>query len=424
MSNLGKLIRDGRQARRWSLRQLGEKIGVTPAYVADLEAGRRSPSAELTERIATELDISAENLAAADARLSPDLRDWIEERPQLTAVLRSLHASPNSDRLIQRLGRFISRRSQLQLAKGFLVTWESELRAMAAEASAWSIETGGDLFGRWHDLPTVLLATKAGPDAQRDNTHFRLDVDYLRQLSEVMAADWALRYFGDWHSHHRLGLSAPSGGDRRRIVGLAGRNQFTSMAEIIVTLDGSQSEPLIRIHPWIYDLSGADEAPLPTRVKVLPGVSPVRQALVTRRALPEQELHGWEKISLQRIRIGADTAPPSVEPALDADSGTRERVLAHVAEALARESGAPIEHHTTGFGSILVAKIAEPQYFALALGSVWPMPILEVHLLNRSNGSTTPVESQAGLNALDIPGIVAAFRRASASMKGPGHVDV
>lgn len=239
-----------------------------------------------------------------------------------------------------------------------------------------------------------------------------------------MAADWALRYFGDWHSHHRLGLSAPSGGDRRRIVSLAGRNQFTNMAEIIVTLDGSQSEPLIRIHPWIYDLSGTDDAPLPTRVKVLPGVSPVRQALVTRRALAEQELHGWEKISLQRIRIGADTAPPSVEPASDVDSGTRERVLAHVGEALARESGAPIEHHTTGFGSILVAKIAEPHYFAVALGSVWPMPVLEVHLLNRLNGSTTPVESPASLNALNIPGIVAALRKASTNAKGPGHVDL
>jgi hypothetical protein len=95
------------------------------------------------------------------------------------------------------------------------------------------------------------------------------------------------------------------------------------MAEIIVTLDGSQSEPLIRIHPWIYDLSSTDAAPSPTRVKVLPGVSPVRQALVTRRALAEQELHGWEKVSLQRIRIGADTAPPSVESASDVDSGTR-----------------------------------------------------------------------------------------------------
>jgi hypothetical protein len=73
-----------------------------------------------------------------------------------------------------------------------------------------------------------------------------LDVDYLRQLSEVMAADWALRFFGDWHSHHRLGLSAPSGGDRRRIVSLTGRNQCTNTAE-----SSSRwmiaSEPLIRI---------------------------------------------------------------------------------------------------------------------------------------------------------------------------------
>jgi hypothetical protein len=69
--------------------------------------------------------------------------------------------------LIQRLGRFINRRSKPQAPRGFLVTGESELRAIAAEASAWSIETGGDLFGRWHDVPTVLLASKAGPAAKR-----------------------------------------------------------------------------------------------------------------------------------------------------------------------------------------------------------------------------------------------------------------
>src|ERR1700685_2713935 len=78
------------------------------------------------------------------------------------------------------------------------VTWESELRAIAAEASAWSIKTGGDLFGRWKGAATLYLATKAGPNAQRNNAHFRLDAEYLRQLSEIFATDWALRYFGDW----------------------------------------------------------------------------------------------------------------------------------------------------------------------------------------------------------------------------------
>jgi len=30
-----------------------------------------------------------------------------------------------------------------------VITWESEARAMAGEATRWTVETGGDLFGRW-----------------------------------------------------------------------------------------------------------------------------------------------------------------------------------------------------------------------------------------------------------------------------------
>jgi hypothetical protein len=52
-------------------------------------------------------------------------------------------------------------------AAGTLAIWESELRAIAVETSAWTIETGGDLFGRWQGTPIVFPATKAGPKAQR-----------------------------------------------------------------------------------------------------------------------------------------------------------------------------------------------------------------------------------------------------------------
>ncbi len=232
--------------------------------------------------------------------------------------------------LIQRLTRFINRRLPPKAASGFLVTWESELRAIASEASAWSIETGGDLFGRWQDVPTILLATKAGPNAQRDNAHFRLDVEYLRDLSETLATDWALRYFGDWHSHHRLGLSAPSGGDRRRIVNIAGRNRFRAMTEIIVTLEESKHDPTIRIHPWLYEFSSDKNEPLPIRVKVLPGLSPLRQALWARRAFPEQDLFAWEKFSWQRVRIGSDSTPPPLEASWEVDTTTRERTLSQL----------------------------------------------------------------------------------------------
>ena len=308
-------------------------------------------------------------------------------------------------------------------ATAFLLTWESELCAIAAEASAWSVETGGDLFGRWHSTPTILLATKAGPSAQRDNAHFRLDVEYLRQLSETLASDWALRYFGDWHSHHRLGLCAPSSGDRRRIRSIAGRNQFPAMIEIIITLEDLHNEPTIRIHPWIYDLSGENNEPSPLRVKVLPGLSPIRQALLARRVLPEQEFLAWEKIPLRRIRIGSDAASPNLEPTGDADSTTRERTLSHLAEALQAASGTSVEHHSTGFGTVLVARLNGPYYLAFALGAAWPMAVLEVHRLNRNDGSTEPIKAPADLAAPDVQRIVEVFRFAKASEEETLHVD-
>ena len=422
MAELAELIKSKRLARKWSLRELGAQIGVTPAYVADLEASRRLPSADLKAKLASALDIAAEELAAADLRLTADLKDWIEERPQLTAVLRSLRSSPEADMLIQRLARLMARRSPPKAPVGMLTIWESEIRAIAAEASAWSIETGGDLFGRWNELPIILLASKAGPNAERNNAHFRLDVDYLRQLSEVLATDWALRYFGDWHSHHRLGLTSPSGGDQKRILSIAGRNQFTSMAEIIVTLEDTRDEPTIRIHPWLYDLSTERTGPLPMRLRVLPGVSPIRQALIARKALPEQELFAWEKISLSRIRVGSETAPPTLEAASDIDPTTRERTLSHLVDALEKASGETVERHPTGFGTIIVARLKGSEYLAIALGAAWPMPVLDVHRMNRTSGTTQPLRKPAGLVAADIPGIIKTFHFVKDSQGGSNDV--
>jgi hypothetical protein len=324
-------------------------------------------------------------------------------RPQKAPV-----ASPSP---VARPGGTPTTRPHLGMAT--LVTWESELRAIAAEAAAWTVETGGDLFGRWETNPTVFLATKAGPKAQRSNAHFRLDVDYLRQLSEPLAAQWALRYFGDWHSHHRLGLSEPSSGDRRRIRQLGNRNQFPGMAEIIVTTEGSQSEPVVRIHPWFYDLSGEAD-PSALSVRVLPGCSPIRQALIRRGEFPEQALRIWEDVPLDRVRIGDDRNSPSLEKQSDVDVTTRERTLLHLAEALKQASGSPIEQHTTAFGHILVANLEGPRHLAFAIDGSWPMNVLEVHLLDRETGTTDPIAAGEGIVAADIGGLVGIFRAAKA----------
>ena len=422
MPELGDLIKSKRLARKWSLKRLGAELDVTPAYVADIEANRRQPSQELKARLSTVLSIPAEELAAADNRLSPDLREWIEERPEVGGLLRSLRALPDADMLIKRLQKIFGRRALPAPAGGFLVTWESELRAIAAETSAWSVETGGDLFGRWQDVPTIFLATKAGPNAQRDNAHFRLDVQYLRELSESVANDWSLRYFGDWHSHHRLGLAAPSGGDRKRILSIAGRNQFIGMVEIIATLEDSRGTPTVRIHPWLYDFSGRNNDPLPMRVKVLPGLSPVRQALIAQETRPEQDFNGWKKIPLHRIRIGTETAPPTLEASFDVDTITREKTLSQFAAALQQASGHAVEHHPTGFGCVVVAELKKPHYLAFALGAAWPMPVLEVDRLNRNLGSSDPIQTPEGLSALDVARLIEIFNAEKQLQEGENNV--
>lgn len=292
-----------------------------------------------------------------------------------------------------------------------LVIWESELRAIAAEAVAWTVETGGDLFGRWQANPTIFLATKAGPNAQRDNAHFRLDVDYLRQLSEPLAADWALRYFGDWHSHHRLGLSEPSSGDRRRIRQLGKRNSFPGMVEIIVTTEESHSVPVVRIHPWLYDLA-VEDGPTAMSVTSHAGCSPVREALAARGAFPEQALKEWQSVPLERVRIGDADEPPVLCDTPAVDTSTQERAISHLAEALERESGAPIEQHATAFGKILVARLKEPHHLAFAIDQKWPMNVLEVHRLDRAMGGAEQIDAPSGLSVPDINGIVQVYRSA------------
>jgi hypothetical protein len=144
-------------------------------------------------------------------------------------------------------------------------------------------------------------------------------------------------------------------------------------------------------------------------VKVLPGCSPIRQALIARGKLLEQSLRVWESVPLDRVRIGSEAGPPGLEKALEVDATTRERTLAHVAEALTQASGKPIEQHATPFGHIVVAKLSGHHYLAFTVEGTWPMTVLEVHRLNRHDGSTEVISIPDGLTALDVAGVVAAY---------------
>lgn len=68
MKTLGERIRELREEKDISLREFAKKLGVSPAFLSDIELGRRFPSDEVLTRIAKELGESVERLKAHDTR--------------------------------------------------------------------------------------------------------------------------------------------------------------------------------------------------------------------------------------------------------------------------------------------------------------------------------------------------------------------
>ena len=82
MKTLGEHIRELREERDLSLRELATKIKVSAAFMSDVELGRRHPSDKHLVVVARALGSSLENLQRFDTR--PPLREF----------RRATHANP------------------------------------------------------------------------------------------------------------------------------------------------------------------------------------------------------------------------------------------------------------------------------------------------------------------------------------------
>lgn len=83
--------------RRFSLRQVAQRIGVEPAYLSKIERGDVAPPSEQTIRkLAGELGEDPDMLLAMGGKVSSDLQTIIRARPQLFAeLLRQLREAPD-----------------------------------------------------------------------------------------------------------------------------------------------------------------------------------------------------------------------------------------------------------------------------------------------------------------------------------------
>lgn len=124
------------------------------------------------------------------------------------------------------------------------VIYQSELDYMSRCILDYpNIETGGQLFGFWTSTGTPVVAYVIGPGrrAQHNPTSFIQDQEYLQTVGRELHQGYGLQHIGEWHSHHQLGLTHPSGGDVNTMQYGVGKPGFPRLLLCIGTLDGQHT---------------------------------------------------------------------------------------------------------------------------------------------------------------------------------------
>ena len=103
MTRFGKYLRAAREKlraedRRFSVRQVAQRVGIEPAYLSKVERCEVAPPSEATiRRIAEELDEDPDVLRAMGGKVSGDLQEIIRKRPRLFAdLIRELKGAPEN----------------------------------------------------------------------------------------------------------------------------------------------------------------------------------------------------------------------------------------------------------------------------------------------------------------------------------------
>jgi len=91
MKTLGERIRELREGRDSSLRELAQKLDLSPAFLSDVELGRRYPSEEVLIKMAKSLGVTVDDLRAYDTRAPlEDLKRITAKNPAFAVALRKI----------------------------------------------------------------------------------------------------------------------------------------------------------------------------------------------------------------------------------------------------------------------------------------------------------------------------------------------
>jgi transcriptional regulator with XRE-family HTH domain len=102
MTSIGELVRTRREElrendRRYSVRQVAERVGIEPSYLSKIERDLvPPPGEEALVRLAQDLGMDPDTLLALAGKVSSDLQATIRKRPVLFAeLIRELRDLPD-----------------------------------------------------------------------------------------------------------------------------------------------------------------------------------------------------------------------------------------------------------------------------------------------------------------------------------------
>lgn len=158
-----------------------------------------------------------------------------------------------------------------------VLIYADELIRILTETLRWGVlglETGGQFFGHTTDGGVVIIDYVAGPGpgAEHSPAFFRQDITYLEQIGSKLLSLLQLLHLGEWHSHHHLGLTGPSGHDIQSMCYTLHHNgDMQQYLLCIATGEGSNAQAI----PYLFNRDGYETLSW----DIIPGESPVRKML-------------------------------------------------------------------------------------------------------------------------------------------------
>ena len=182
--------------------------------------------------------------------------------------------------------------------------FQSEVEFITSQADLsndW--ETGGEFYGFLsHDRTLIImLATPPGKNSIHGVASFQQDFQFFKRISKTLQTNFMLLYIGSWHSHHNLSLKNLSGLDIQNLNNVARKNNFSTLTQLLLTFENGAEKGIhcssnnnnvrhrkkfIQIRSYYYpDAINGDPVKCP--IRIIPGISPMRQAIENNPAFSE-----------------------------------------------------------------------------------------------------------------------------------------